>query len=364
MICSLNCAIILKKGVKMPDIVKYHNDLNKLKFYLFGELEQNILMGVFLNARFNNMREFVLTADDISKFLPQRNPSREEIYNRVLSLHDNLFKLDYQHEVKRDDGLYELSFYNIFSIFSVYYSPIHGSSKNARAFNELRIKINDDFGYLIHNLTKHFTQFELEEFLFLSGKYTKALYIHLKQFRTTGVWRVSWDNFKDLLGIPSNYRMCDIDLRILKPSVAQLQEPLNLFERSRTPFKNLKYTKIKGKGRGRGGAVTHIEFTFDKQTAQGEPISNFMGQEIAPSHAKEYKEPQKLEPIFIQKLMELAKKKGEIVYFGKWYHLHNFIKNDEKITLCLSRQKSIFNGFYADITLAQAENLAKENNLI
>ena len=44
----------------MPDIVKYHNDLNRLKFYLFRELEQNILMGVFLNARFNNMREFVL----------------------------------------------------------------------------------------------------------------------------------------------------------------------------------------------------------------------------------------------------------------------------------------------------------------
>ena len=358
MICSLNFAIILKKGVKMPDIVKYHNDLNKLKFYLFGELEQNILMGVFLNARFNNMREFVLTADDISKFLPQRNPSKQEIFNRVMSLRENLFKIDYHHEVKRDDGLYELSFYNIFSVFTLVYTTEN------REFEYLKIKISDDFSYLIHNLTKHFTQFELEEFLFLSGKYTKALYIHLKQFRTTGVWRVSWDNFKELLGIPSNYRMCDIDLRILKPSVAQLQEPLNLFERSRTPFKNLKDTKIKGKGRGRGGAVTHIEFTFDKQTPQGEKISQFMGQELAPSGAKEYKEPRKLEPIFIQKLMELAKKKGEIVYFGKWYHLHNFIKNDEKITLCLSRQKSIFNGFYADVTLAQAENIAKENNLI
>ena len=358
MICSLNCAIILKKGVKMPDIVKYHNDLNKLKFYLFGELEQNILMGVFLNARFNNMREFVLTADDISKFLPQRNPSKQEIFNRVMSLRENLFKIDYTHEIELDNGLIELSFYNIFSVFTLVYTTEN------REFEYLKIKISDDFSYLIHNLTKHFTQFELEEFLFLSGKYTKALYIHLKQFRTTGVWRVSWDNFKELLGIPSNYRMCDIDLRILKPSVAQLQEPLNLFERSRTPFKNLKYTKIKGKGRGRGGAIKEIEFTFDKQTAQGEHITHFMGQEIAPSHAKEYKEPQKLEPIFIQKLMELAKKKGEIVYFGKWYHLHNFIKNDKKITLCLSRQKSIFNGFYADITLAQAEQLAKDNNLI
>ena len=342
----------------MDNIVKYHNDLNKLKFYLFGELEQNILMGVFLNARFHNTKEFILNADDIAKFLPQRNPSKQEIFNRVMSLRENLFKIDYTHEIKLDNGLVELSFYNIFSVFTLVYTTEN------REFEYLKIKISDDFSYLIHNLTKFMTQFELEEFLFLSGKYTKALYIHLKQFRTTGVWRVSWDNFKELLGIPSNYRMCDIDLRILKPSVAQLQEPLNLFERSRTPFKNLKYTKIKGKGRGRGGAVVAIEFTFDKQTAQGEHITHFMGQEIAPSQAKEYKEPRKLEPIFIQKLMDLAKKKGEIVYFGKWYHLHNFIKNDEKITLCLSRQKSIFNGFYADITLAQAEQLAKNNNLI
>ena len=342
----------------MDNIVKYHNDLNKLKFYLFGELEQNILMGVFLNARFHNTKEFILNADDIAKFLPQRNPSKQEIFNRVMSLRENLFKIDYTHEIELDNGLIELSFYNIFSVFTLVYTTEN------REFEYLKIKISDDFSYLIHNLTKFMTQFELEEFLFLSGKYAKALYIHLKQFRTTGIWRVKWDDFKEILGIPNSYEMRDINKRILEPSIKQLQEPLNLFERSRTPFKNLKCTKIKGKGRGRGGTVVAIEFTFDKQTAEGKTITKIMGQEIAPSHAKEYKEPQKLEPIFIQKLMELAKKKGEIVYFGKWYHLHNFIKNDKIITLCLSRQKSIFNGFYADITLAQAEQLAKDNNLI
>ena len=342
----------------MDNIVKYHNDLNKLKFYLFGELEQNILMGVFLNARFHNTKEFILNADDIAKFLPQRNPSKQEIFNRVMSLRENLFKIDYTHEIKLDNGLIELSFYNIFSVFTLVYTTEN------REFEYLKIKISDDFSYLIHNITKFMTQFELEEFLFLNGKYAKALYIHLKQFRTTGIWRVKWDDFKEILGIPNSYEMRDINKRILEPSIKQLQEPLNLFERSRTPFKNLKCTKIKGKGRGRGGTVVAIEFTFDKQTAEGKTITKIMGQEIAPSHTKEYKEPQKLEPIFIQKLMELAKKKGEIVYFGKWYHLHNFIKNDEKITLCLSRQKSIFNGFYADVTLAQAENIAKENNLI
>lgn len=350
----------------MDNIVKYHNDLNKLKFYLFGELEQNILMGVFLNARFHNTKEFILNADDIAKFLPQRNPSKQEIFNRVMSLRENLFKIDYTHEIKLDNGLIELSFYNIFSVFTLVYTTEN------REFEYLKIKISDDFSYLIHNITKYMTQFELEEFLFLSGKYTKALYIHLKQFRTTGIWRVKWDDFKEFLGIPSSYKMCDIDKQILEPSVEQLSSPLNLFElhetktkkATRTPFKNLKYTKIKGKGRGRGGAVVAIEFTFDKQTAQGEPIANFMGQEIAPSQAKEYKEPQKLEPIFIQRLREIQKKKA-IIFNNQEYFILNIVEQDESFLIHLSKDaKFPKNDFYTKFSLERAEQLAKDNNLI
>ena len=200
----------------------------------------------------------------------------------------------------------------------------------------------------------------------------KALYIHLKQFRTTGIWRVKWDDFKEFLGIPSSYKMCDIDKQILEPSVEQLSSPLNLFElhetktkkATRTPFKNLKYTKIKGKGRGRGGAVVAIEFTFDKQTAQGEPIANFMGQEIAPSPAKEYKEPQKLEPIFIQRLREIQKKKA-IIYKNQEFFIHSMDKRDEHFLIHLSKDaKFTRNDFYAEFSLEQAEQLAKDNNLI
>ena len=349
----------------MDNIVKYHNDLNKLKFYLFGELEQNILMGVFLNARFHNTKEFILNADDIAKFLPQRNPSKQEIFNRVMSLRENLFKIDYTHEIKLDNGLIELSFYNIFSVFTLVYTTEN------REFEYLKIKISDDFSYLIHNITKFMTQFELEEFLFLNGKYAKALYIHLKQFRTTGIWRVKWDDFKEILGIPSSYKICDIDKRILNPCVEQLSSPLNLFElhenktkkATRTPFKNLKYTKIKGKGRGRGGAIKEIEFTFDKQTAQGEHITHFMGQEIAPSHAKEYKEPQKLEPIFIQRLREIQKKKA-IIFNNQEYFILNIVEQDESFLIHLSKDaKFPKNDFYTKFSLERAEQLAKENNL-
>ena len=350
----------------MDNIVKYHNDLNKLKFYLFGELEQNILMGVFLNARFHNTKEFILNADDIAKFLPQRNPSKQEIFNRVMSLRENLFKIDYTHEIKLDNGLIELSFYNIFSVFTLVYTTEN------REFEYLKIKISDDFSYLIHNITKFMTQFELEEFLFLNGKYAKALYIHLKQFRTTGIWRVKWDDFKEILGIPSSYKICDIDKRILNPCVEQLSSPLNLFElhenktkkATRTPFKNLKYTKIKGKGRGGGGAIKEIEFTFDKQTAQGEHITHFMGQEIAPSPAKEYKEPQKLEPIFIQRLREIQKKKA-IIFNNQEYFILNIVEQDESFLIHLSKDaKFPKNDFYTKFSLERAEQLAKDNNLI
>ena len=350
----------------MDNIVKYHNDLNKLKFYLFGELEQNILMGVFLNARFHNTKEFILNADDIAKFLPQRNPSKQEIFNRVMSLRENLFKIDYTHEIKLDNGLIELSFYNIFSVFTLVYTTEN------REFEYLKIKISDDFSYLIHNITKFMTQFELEEFLFLNGKYAKALYIHLKQFRTTGIWRVKWDDFKEILGIPSSYKICDIDKRILNPCVEQLSSPLNLFElhenktkkATRTLFKNLKYTKIKGKGRGRGGAIKEIEFTFDKQTAQGDHITHFMGQEIAPSHAKEYKEPQKLEPIFIQRLREIQKKKA-IIFNNQEYFILNIVEQDESFLIHLSKDaKFPKNDFYTKFSLERAEQLAKDNNLI
>lgn len=346
----------------MTEIVKYSNDLHKLKIGNFGEMEQNLLFGILANCR-NKYDEFVMTLAELNEFSPSRKYTANEMLQKALSLRESIFKLDFSVIKSKDENYHEQDIYNLFSRFTICYNGKKNDFENAE-LTEIRLKVNEDFRELIANLTKEFTQYELEEFIFLNSRYTKTIYRYLKQFRTTGIWRVSWDNFKEILGIPSSYKMCDIDKRILEPSIKQLQEPLNLFERSRTPFKNLKYTKIKGKGRGRGGAIKEIEFTFDKQTAQGEHITNFMGQEIAPSHAKEYKEPQKLEPIFIQKLMELAKKKGEIVYFGKWYHLHNFIKNDEKITLCLSRQKSIFNGFYADVTLAQAENIAKENNLI
>lgn len=347
----------------MTEIVKYSNDLHKLKIGNFGEMEQNLLFGILSNCR-DKYDEFVMTLAELNEFSPSRKYTANEMLQKALSLRESIFKLDFSVIKSKDENYHEQDIYNLFSRFTICYNGKKNDFENAE-LTEIRLKVNEDFRELIANLTEEFTQYELEEFIFLNSRYTKTIYRYLKQFRTTGIWRVNWEKFKEILGIPSSYRMCDIDKRILEPSVAQLQEPLNLFERSRTPFKNLKYRKIKGKGRGRGGAVTHIEFTFDKQTAQGEHIAQFVGQELAPSGAKEYKEPRKLEPIFIQRLRELAEKRGEVFYKNQKLFIHSLVNNGNLISISFSSHARVFqNGFYADLTLEQAELLCFKNHLL
>lgn len=343
------------------EVVKYHNDFNKVGLGAFNELEQNLLFGILVECRNKQDTELEFSSDDLARFVKvRRNVTNDELFKMACDLSKNFLKLDFR-AVKRDGNRICRGFFNLFETLLVC-SIEHD---NHEILEKIIIKVNPDFAYLINELAEHFTQFELEEFIFLKGRYTKTIYRYLKQFRTTGVWRVTWDDFKMLLDIPKSYEMRDIEKRVLKPSVAQLQEPLNLFERARTPFKNLKYRKIKGKGRGRGGAVTHIEFTFDKQTAQGEHIAQFMGQELAPSGAKEYKEPRKLEPIFIQRLRELAQKRGEVVYKNQKLFIHSVENKGDLISISFSSHARVFqNGFYADLTLEQAELLCFKNHLL
>ena len=288
----------------MTEIVKYSNDLHKLKIGNFGEMEQNLLFGILANCR-DKYDEFVMTLAELNEFSPSRKYTANEMLQKALSLRESIFKLDFSVIKSKDENYHEQDIYNLFSRFTICYNGKKNDFENAE-LTEIRLKVNEDFRELIANLTKEFTQYELEEFIFLNSRYTKTIYRYLKQFRTTGIWRVSWDDFKEILGIPNSYEMRDINKRILEPSIKQLQEPLNLFERSRTPFKNLKYTKIKGKGRGRGGAIKEIEFTFDKQTAQGQHIAYIQGQEIVPKNKKEFKEPQQLEPQWLKDFRKLV----------------------------------------------------------
>lgn len=134
---------------------------------------------------------------------------------------------------------------NLFQSFTLWYSK---DDVNYENLLRIEMVVNPRFEYLINELTKNFTRFELAEFITLSGKYTKTLYRLLKQYRQTGYMRMEWSEFARVMDIPKDYRQIDIDQRILKPALKELIKPRNLLDQERIPFKSLTYQKIKKGG--------------------------------------------------------------------------------------------------------------------
>ena len=81
--------------------------------------------------------------------------------------------------------------------------------------------------------------------------------MRLKQWKSTGKWEVTFDEFKRVMAIPDSYRMSDIDTRILKPAELDLAPFFTGLEIKKLDRNN----KISGKGR----PVKKLVFTFQQQ---------------------------------------------------------------------------------------------------
>ena len=312
----------------MNEIVEYHNDLHKLSMGSFTELEQNLLFGVLVKCREQKSGvEIELKADDLMRFINQRkNTTKQDLLNIALNLYDNFFKLDFK-IIKKQGNLERRSYYNLFSKFDIYINNIENLEKQKleQEFSHLVLKVNDDFAYLLHEFTNGlYTQFELEEFLFLRGKYPKILYRLLKQFRLTGYFIATWEKFKEKMGIPLDMRNATIEKQILKPCVEKLSQTMktHLFD-ARIPFENLKY-KLKKESSKRGKPkVTHIEFYFKPQEPSClDERQKYINEQKA---KKPIVEPN--EPRYITELKELCEKHKKYKVGDEIRELIKVVKN-------------------------------------
>ncbi|ULO04537.1 replication initiation protein [Campylobacter sp. RM12651] len=242
------------------ELVKYHNDFNKVKIPSFTAQEQDILMGIICKMR--DLRE-----DEVITFYPNelrkfsdRNNSNNELFEVISVLRNKFFKADFTIIIdypKENLRAYETI--NLFRRFTIYENQI------TKQLEKIELQIESRFSYLLNELIGNFTSFELPEFLELKSKYSKSLYRILKQYRNTGkclIYKNDWQDFCDFMNIPKSYLQADIDKKVLQPAFLELGRETN----KEPIFKNLSYKKIKDpKGRGRGGKVIGIEFYFTAQ---------------------------------------------------------------------------------------------------
>ena len=229
------------------EVVKYQNDLNTATMRTWTEKEMNILFAVVAKIREKSTYQTQFSFDklkELTKF--KQNLTKKEFVNELISVSKKLGTLNYLE--RTDDGMSA----KLFVLFQTF--DINGPDET------LTVMVHPQFEYVFNKIGMEFTQFELEEFVNVSSTYAKTAYRLLKQYRTTGWWKVTLDDFKALLDVPGSYKSSHIDQKILAPIIEQLGG-----SDEHALFKNLKVTKNKKKGRGRGGVLTGYTFTFQAE---------------------------------------------------------------------------------------------------
>lgn len=226
------------------EIVKYSNQFNAQALRRFTALDLDLLMAIAARVRDKEIDEVTFTFEELRQLAHvKKNLTDKELAARIVEVNDRLLACRFRFQ---DDSR---------TVQFTLFSGFETDWKTAK----LLVAVNPRFSFLLNDLTSQFTRFELAEFTALKSSYAKETYRRLKQYRQTGVWKVSLEEFRRLLDVPKSYRTCDLNERVLKPIQAELGELLGLRIRK-------KYAKRGGRGRS---SLVGFEFEFDPEKVPG-----------------------------------------------------------------------------------------------
>ena len=234
--------------IEKQEIVKFHNDLNKIKFNEFNLYDYKIFFVACVKVLEKGDNLIEIDFSELRKILEltKRNTvSTEYLENMILETANKLSKINFNIENR---------FFKGFStLFTDFYIPKEGEKK-------LYVRINEKTKYILNNLVRNFTLANLQLLNYLTSKYSYRLYLELKQFENIDdknkfekdgrfyCWRnFEIENFREIMDIPESYKMNDIDKRVLKPSLKELEKY----------FEDIFITKVKKLRK-----VTNIIFYF------------------------------------------------------------------------------------------------------
>lgn len=233
--------------------IAYKNDLNAINLNGLSETQMNIFFTLLERLQYSQDNTIKIELNELYELaqIPLSTEFRKSILERLKVLQNYTF-------------MYDPSPTKTAQLVILPYLEIDSEQKIIKAEVMPQFKeryLTSDFG------KGKWTRYDLMEFVYLPSTYTKTIYRFLKQWRTKGEWEISYNDFKDILGIPNSYKACDIDKQIIKPSIQILSEITHtLFDTERTPFENLKCEKIK-----KGRKIETLIFRFKPQKKDQEP---------------------------------------------------------------------------------------------
>ncbi len=240
--------------------ITYHNNTNKVNLGKLSERESNLLFAIFQKLKDQGNTLIRFEPQNLKQMIMVKsNLTNRQLLQILKNFLDNISGANFwiiREHVENGEIYEDHISYMLFKQFEI---RIH---KPTQTIEYLEVQLNDSYQYLLNNLGMggQYTSFNLLEFQKVRGKYAKTLYRLLKQYKSTGILSVEWTQFRELLDIPKDYKMENIDQKVLTPSLKELKKIY--------PFEHLSYKKERRNSHDRR-KVTHIDFYFE-QLPQGE----------------------------------------------------------------------------------------------
>ncbi len=239
--------------------ITYHNNTNKVNLGKLSEREANLLFAIFQKLKDQGNTLIRFEPQNLKQMIMVKsNLTNRQLLQILKNLLDNISGANFwiiREHVENGEIYEDHISYMLFKQFEI---RIH---KPTQTIEYLDVQLNDSYQYLLNNLGMggQYTSFKLLEFQRVRGKYAKTLYRLLKQYKSTGILSVEWTQFRELLDIPKDYKMENIDQKVLTPSLKELRKIY--------PFEHLSYKKERRNSHDKR-KVTHIDFYFE-QLPQG-----------------------------------------------------------------------------------------------
>lgn len=221
----------------MNEVVKYDNYMNGLKFTGFTSMDFNFLMMLCNKLRDKDTSEITISFEELRKKAGYTQHPTKQFISDLRRMNDKLMKITCSLETKN-----KIIMFVLFPTFEI-------------DINEqlLTVSVNEKFKFILNEIVKNFTRFDLDEFVKLDSKYSKTLYRLLKQYRSTGHYEVSLEVFREKMDIPKSYTNRDVMSKVINTSLKELQNC----------FQNLICTAKYAHKRGQ--PVMGYIFTFDPE---------------------------------------------------------------------------------------------------
>lgn len=215
------------------NLIRYNNSMNTVPFGKFKEKELDLFFSICFKLKEQETKELVLNFSELKELSHYENRNLDRFVKDLKSTYDKMLALNFT-----------IGFSSNFTKFVLFTKYNINSSLRI-----VSIKVNEEFRYILNELTGNYTKFELMDFVTLKSGYSKNVFKLLKQWEQVGKYEITIEEFRRILDIPIKYRISEIDKKVLKPVMEELPQH----------FVNLNLKKIK-KGRN----ISKLLFTWAK----------------------------------------------------------------------------------------------------